>query len=126
CQPRRPPCRCSPATGAIGSAATVNGQATTEEQALALYAVAACLVLVTVGWFVPAATAWLFVGTLLPLNPFEATVWTVHVLADPRWTDPAAAYPAGARAHMPAAAAWWAAAGWALLVAGATAVGAWR
>src|SRR4051812_30907490 len=84
----------------------------------------AVLAVLLVAWSVPAAVTWLHDGTAPA--PGAAVRGTVELVKTQDWTNPAAAYSAPLRAHMPRGPVWWAGAGWALATLGALAVGLWR
>lgn len=75
-------------------------------------------------WSIPAAVVWLHDGTALPAVP--AIKGTVQLISHQHWSDPATAYAARWRDHMPAGTVWWAGGGWAALTLISLAVGAWR
>lgn len=77
-------------------------------------------------WLTPTAVTWAYDGTTGSLSVAEAIVGTLRVVADGAWADPARAYPAASRTHMPAALGWWICAAWILATVALMCTGAWK
>jgi hypothetical protein len=74
----------------------------------------------------PQAATVLHAGATAPLNLGDAIASTVRLITHEMWSDPAAAYPPAARALMPAAAGFYAAAAWMIALCAALTFAVWR
>ena len=78
-----------------------------EETRLAVGALVTAAVLLLVAWAIPAVVVAVWQSQSLRCPPGKAIVGSVRIVSEARWSDPASAYPAAARAQMPDARRWW-------------------
>ena len=78
------------------------------------------------GWTLPTVIVVVSEGEGLRCSPGQAVAGTLRLLAEGRWSDPASAYPAGAREQMPEAGGWWTIASALIALLATAGVVAWR